>query len=342
LRKALRLVGSLLALFVVAACNTGSGFVLQHVHIPFAQAHIWTPPEKVPVPHDDGLQVSLFLLSDLHINADHQGIADKLHAALQDIVSFDPVPDAIVLGGDLVDGGRERDYQKLREILSRYRLPPLYGLMGNHEYYDVWYGPDGTWSSDTMPNGKTDAQARERFIRFMGYPDRPYHDVWIGDVHLIMLSQEVYMQEVPWVGEGAWYTDEQMQWLREVMKPHADGRLALVFVHQPLPPPDRNGYSHELMRAREFRSILAPYPNVIVFSGHNHIHLETPGRYVQDSAFHWFQNGSVGKSRKEGASVSDPSQGLYIQVYPDRVVVRGREFSNRTWVPGAEWTVWLR
>jgi len=298
-----------------------------------------TSEEKVPVPHDDGMRLSLVLLSDLHINAEHEGMTEKLHMALRDVTSFDPAPDVIVLGGDLVDGGREKDYEQLRKILSKYRLPQVYGLMGNHEYYDIWYDAQGVWSRETMPNGKTDAEARERFIRFMNYPGRPYHDVWVNGVHLIMLSQEAYLQELPWVGEGAWYSDEQLNWLREVMKTHADGSPALVFIHQPLPPPGYDGGTHQLIRARKFYEILALYPNVFVFSGHNHVSLEVSGRYTRDATFHWFQNASVGKTWLDTSSQPNPVQGLYIQVYPDYVEVRGREFSTNEWIETAHWRV---
>ncbi len=77
---------------------------------------------------------------------------------------------------------------------------------------------------------------------------------------------------------------------------------------------------------------------MIVLSGHTHRSLETEGRYTRDTPFHWFQNASVGKTRGN-ASVATPVQGLYIQVYPDKVVLRGRELSNRTWIKAAEWTV---
>lgn len=298
-----------------------------------------TSEEKVAVSHEDGLLLSLVLLSDLHINAENTGLTEKLHMALRDVTSFEPAPDVIVLGGDLVDGGRDKDYEQLRKVLSQYRLPPVYGLMGNHEYYDVWYDAQGVWSRETMPNGKTDALARERFIRFMNYPGRPYHDVWVNGVHLIMLSQEAYQQELPWVGEGGWYSDEQLNWLREVMKVHADGSPALVFIHQPLPPPGYDGGSHQLIRARAFYDILAPYRNVFVFSGHNHISLEASGRYTRDANFHWFQNASVGKTWLDTSAQPNPVQGLYIQVYSDHVVVRGREFSTNSWIETAHWQV---
>lgn len=124
------------------------------------------------------------------------------------------------------------------------------------------------------------------------------------------------------------------------MQVHADGTPALVFIHQPLPPAGSDGASHRLIRANEFRSILQPYRNVFVFSGHTHRSLETEGRYVQDATFHWFSNASVGKTRGN-SSVPNPVQGLYIQAYPDRVVVRGREFSNQRWIKQADWALEL-
>lgn len=281
--------------------------------------------------------LSLFLLSDIHMTNSNSSFADKLHLALADVTQFDSPVQTIVLGGDLVDGARESDYQLLRDVLSSYKLPALHAIMGNHEYYHIWYDESGAWSTETGPNGKTDAQARERFQRFTGH-DRPYHDAWVNGVHLIMLSQEAYVQERPEVGEGAWYSDEQLAWLAETMKPHADGSPALLFIHQPLPPDGTDGGTHRLIRNKEFRSILRPYQNVFVFSGHTHQNLERPGRYVRDTNLHWFSNASIGLTRAVGA-VQTPVQGLYIQVYADRVLVRGREFSDRTWIKAADWRI---
>lgn len=284
--------------------------------------------------------LSFFLLSDIHMSSTDALLQAKLHMALKDIVAFKAPVDVLVLGGDQVDGGRDSDYELLGEILSGYKLPPMYGLMGNHEYYHIWYNANGAWSTGAGPNeGKTDAQSRERFLKFTGLT-RPYHDAWVNGVHLLMLSQETYVQERPEVGEGAWYSDEQLAWLAETMKPHADGRPAFVFIHQPLPPAGSDGGSHRLIRAKEFRSIVEPYRNVFVFSGHTHRSLETEGRYVRDTTFHWLSNAAVGKTRG-GGSVPVPVQGLYVQVYPDQVVLRGREFSNRSWIKVAQWALEL-
>ena len=66
--------------------------------------------------------------------------------------------------------------------------------------------------------------------------------------------------------------------------------------------------------------------------------------YVKDSAgFHYFHNSSVGRvlNRSYQNAAKERSQGLYVQVYSDRVTLRGREFSDRTWIKEADWTVKL-
>lgn len=284
------------------------------------------------------LLLSFFLLSDVHISNGISTMTDKLHSALKDITKLDSPVDTIVFGGDVTDIGRETDYKLLRSILNDYKLPPIYGNMGNHDYYDIWINSKGDWSTETKPNGKTDAMARERFMKFFGYKDKPYKDVWMNDVHLIMLSQEAYQEEKPEVGEGAWYSDEQLAWFTEVMKAHADGKPAFVFIHQPLPSPTTDqGGTHQLQRAKEFRDILKPYKNVFVLSGHTHRNFVGENHYNTQNTFHWFNNASVGKTRS--SANPNVSQGMYVQVYNNEIVVRGREFSDRTWIDGAIWTV---
>lgn len=281
--------------------------------------------------------LSLFLLSDLHITVDEASISERLRYALRDISNFESKVEALVLGGDLTDFARDIDYRLLRSILNEYTLPPLYANMGNHDYYEIWLDSRGQFSTDTVPNGKTDAMSRQRFMNFIGYTDKPYHDVWINGVHLIMLSQEVYYEEKPEVGEGAWYSDEQLDWLRERMKEHATGKPSLIFIHQPLPEPGTDGGTHRLIRAKEFRAILEPYKNVFVMSGHSHRTFYGEDHYNWQNSFHWFNNASVGRTRSAGGGLS--AQGMYIEVFPHKVVIRGREFVDRTWIQGARWEI---
>jgi 3',5'-cyclic AMP phosphodiesterase CpdA len=283
--------------------------------------------------------LSFFLLSDMHITVDEQTMTDKLHWALKDLTNFESNVDAIVLGGDLTDFGRENDYKLLASTMAQYKLPPIYGNMGNHDFYDIWLDKDGQFSEEKMPNGKTDSMARDRFQKFVGYDHgKAYKDVFINGVHLIMVSQESYVQEKRDVGEGAWYKDEQLEWLKQVMEKHKDGTPAIVFIHQPLPAQGSDGRTHQLIRATEFRAILAPYKNVVVLSGHTHMDFNRGNHDNPGETFRWFNNSSVGRCRGDAVSGAK-AQAMYLQVYTDKIRVRGREFSDRSWIAAADWEV---
>ncbi|MCC2683132.1 MAG: calcineurin-like phosphoesterase [Paenibacillaceae bacterium] len=287
------------------------------------------------------LLLSFFLLSDMHISMDQPIMTDKLHWALKDLTNFESKVDMIVFGGDLTDFGRDGDYDLLKSTMAQYKLPPFYGNMGNHDYYDIWLDQKNGWFSEkTMPNGKTDAMARNRFLNFIGYKDgNVYKDVYVNGVHLIMVSQECYVQEKRDVGEGAWYKDDQLDWLKKAMEPHKDGSPAIVFIHQPLPSQGGDGRTHQLIRATEFRAIMEPYKNVVVLSGHTHWDFNVNNHDNPGETFRWFNNSAVGPCRGDSTRSSKRSQGMYVQVYKDKIHVRGREFSDRSWIESADWEV---
>lgn len=306
------------------------------------------PSPEQAKPHkgkgETGALLSFAILSDLHINPDLGGPSEHLQQALDDLTSFETNVDCLVFTGDVADYGREKDYKEIQRNLNRYKLPPIYANMGNHDYYNVWMEQaTGNFNRDTFPNGKTDAQSREMFMKFF-HLDQPYNEAVVNGYTLLMLSQEAYQQEKVEVGEGAWYSDRQLGWLKDRLAAVKNGKPVFVMIHQPLPAIGSDGGSHQLIRAKEFRSILKPYPNVFVFSGHNHQDfLNGQNHYVKET-FHWFQNSSVGKvmNRKYQTNRPDAAQGLYLQVFADRVIVRGREFSRKEWIKEADWTVSLK
>lgn len=281
--------------------------------------------------------LSFFVLSDLHVSVYDESTPRKLKNALDQIAHFDSPVDALLLGGDLTDYGMESEIKSFESIIASYKLPPVYANMGNHDYYNVWIDDNGGFSRDTFPNGKTDAGSRARFMKTFQIPN-VYSDVSLNGYHVILVSQEAYSQEKPEVGEGAWYSDEQLEWLKTKLKKTTDGKPIFVLIHQPLPPQGEDGGSHRLVRAKEFRNILKPYKNVFVISGHTHQDFDNGTSHYSKETFHWFTNASVGRTRNTQSGV-EKSQGMYVQVYEDRVVVRGREFARNDWIEAANWTI---
>ncbi|MDF2963838.1 MAG: metallophosphoesterase [Paenibacillus sp.] len=300
------------------------------------------PPAPREAPVDDKTPLfSFMLLSDLHISVYDPNTIKNMKAALEDIKNFESPIDAIVLTGDLTDYGGTEGYAELQKLLSAYKLPPLYANMGNHDYYDIWIDKKGAFNKDTVPNGKTDWQSRERFQKFFNI-EKPYQTAEFKGLPLIMLSQEAYVQERPEVGEGAWYSDEQMEWFKGQLAKY-NGKPMFVMTHQPLPSIGSDGRSHQLIRAKQFREMLKFYKNVFVFCGHRHQDFQNGTEHYVKETFHYFHNSSVGRvlNRNFQNEVKEKSQGMFVQVFKDRVLVRGREFSNRSWLKEADWNIKL-
>lgn len=297
------------------------------------------PDEEAEPLLGDQLGISFFVISDLHISGGVE-TPSKLNTALADIQAYEPKPAALAITGDLTDLGLDSEYKELSKVITKYKLPPIHANMGNHDYYSIWIDKFGAFNRENLPNGKTDAQSRERFMKFFGY-SKPYHDVWINGYHFIFLSQELYVQEKPEVGEGAWHSDEQFAWLQEKAALHKDGKPFFVMIHQPLPPAQEDGGSHRFIRAKKFREILKPYKNVFVFSGHHHQDFEGTYNHYEKETFHWFHNSSVGKvlNRNFQEEAKDKVQGLHVEVYGNRVIVKARDFKKKSWIK--DWTVKL-
>lgn len=301
-------------------------------------------PQSSVQPAQSEPQLSFFITSDLHINSGLPDPSNHLKAALQDIQSFGNKAQALIMTGDVTDSGTASDYKELRSVLANYTLPLIYANMGNHDYYNVWIDNKGQWNQPAFPNGKSDEMSRNAFTSFFNI-EKPYHDVWINGYHIILLSQETYVQENEDVGEGAWYSEEQMNWFQQKISENANGKPIFVMIHQELPPIGSDGGNHTLIKANQFREIVKDYPNVFVFSGHTHQDFTgLTEHYVKNEPFHWFKNSSIGRvlDHRYQHVRTDSAQGLFVEVYNDKVLLRGREFSNKTWIKEADWTVSLK
>jgi 3',5'-cyclic AMP phosphodiesterase CpdA len=158
-------------------------------------------------------------LSDTHILPTDE---DRLHGvdtmanlrlALDSVAEHGATPDAILISGDLANGGELESYRRLRGVLdaakARFGVPVL-PVMGNHD-------------------------ARGPFREgLLGEPasDDPYcYVTWLGDLRVIVLDSTV-----PGAAHGE-LDSAQLDWLRaELVEPAPDGTL-VVLHHPPIPGP---------------------------------------------------------------------------------------------------------
>jgi 3',5'-cyclic AMP phosphodiesterase CpdA len=80
-------------------------------------------------------------LSDPHlrIGPDDEGSARALANAVEGVLALDPLPHAVLVTGDLADGGTAAEYDRFRELIAPLPMP-VHVLPGNHDELD-WAGP---------------------------------------------------------------------------------------------------------------------------------------------------------------------------------------------------------
>ncbi|WP_274363964.1 LamG-like jellyroll fold domain-containing protein [Paenibacillus thermotolerans] len=285
------------------------------------------------------------VISDIHIQKGDVISERKFAAALKDLYAINPKSDALVINGDLTVTGREEDYLSYQKVLKDNPHPAkVYTTIGNHEFYKAWYDKSGQMNMDTFPNGETEQMSIERFFKYTGNK-RLYHDTWIKGYHFIFLGSEKYRQDDPTQGEDAYLSQEQLDWLKKTVAISASNHKPIfIFLHQPLPQTfaatNSESNKRPVVQYKELAEILSPYPQVVFFSGHTHWKLNIENQFIRGK-FTMADSSSVRQpyNAEDKPAGTKPSEGLYVEVYKDKVVIKGRDFNKQEWIKEAQYTI---
>jgi 3',5'-cyclic AMP phosphodiesterase CpdA len=274
---------------------------------------------------DDKPQLVFDVLSDTHV---HKNESPKypynahFKTALQDLHSLGDA-NALIFNGDLVDNGSAADYQQFSRLLQQTPHPSMILKgMGNHEYF-----------SETGI-----ANDQKRFLDFAGRSSI-YTETKIGGYSFINLGGDGVLPNEyspnptkPWT---AVLSDDQLAWLSDTLANEPAGNPIFLFLHQPL---------ENVQQRDRLQQILKQHPNVVYFWSHWHTDLREPDyRLFTNMDGYWrVHTGStsysityVGGQRNE-FNVSD---GLRVQVYADRIWIRGRDFLGHQWITQFDHTI---
>ena len=262
------------------------------------------------------------VLGDVH------GNNASLQKAIYDLHSINPAMNALVLNGDTVDQGITRQYTALEWTLlkNRSQLPQtIIKNIGNHEFFNY----------DIEINTPKDVEVFiNRYLEFAG-EEKVYHDRWLKGYHFISLGSEDGNSNTL-DSIRAYISLVQQQWLKEKLaEKHVLGKPMFVFLHQPLNSNPNNGWVGS-EQSEEIKKILAQYPEAILFNSHTHadlldnsVVLNQPYTKVHTGAVHYtIVRRAEGQSRTREPLI----KGLYIEVYGNKVVIKGRDLKEKSWL----------
>lgn len=278
------------------------------------------PDEAAAPPTVPMLQPFQFqVIGDPHGHAPGQN--GNVVRALTDLRSIGPGASALVINGDLTEHGYLNEYDGLGQALAGGSAPRLWNI-GNHDYH-------GTNSS---------AVEQQRFLDLAGVSS-VYYERSINGYPFLFLGGE-HGDQASW-GPGstyAWYavlSDAQLDWLDQRLAELATpARPSFVFLHQG---------TWDTTNPARLEQILGAHPNVIFFWSHYHRDLHSApidgSLFTTARGFRQIHTGSV-QYTWDNASPNnrhdDWYQGLQLEVFSDRIQIRGRDFAARSWIPQFE------
>ncbi len=274
----------------------------------------------------------LQVMSDIHINESAGHTYNRqFAAALAEIQRLSPDSLGVFLNGDIADHGAQAEYDQYMSILRAAgdKCPPVYAAIGNHDFFSAG----------------TDAERIERFLKGTGNDSETiYFDRWIDGVHFVFLGSEWHQSP------NAQFSDEQLSWLEATLaEDKVEGRPIYVFLHEGILDTVAGtfGYQgwHGVARPDELKAILSQHKEVVLFSGHSHWVLESEKSFkpADDKLPAVLNTASCAYLWDDAANLTNVgingSQGYYIYAYEDRVLFRGRSFSEGKWISSVQFVM---
>jgi 3',5'-cyclic AMP phosphodiesterase CpdA len=170
-----------------------------------------------------------------------------LDRALQHVAALDPAPDAVIMSGDLTDGGLAEEYEILADLIRRHLRMPVYVIPGNHD------------RRAPMKQGLRDLPGIAEDPDFIQYTVNDF------PVRLVMLDSVV-----PGAGYGE-LCPARLDFLDRALAAATD-KPTLVVLHHP-PIVCGIGFMDDinLRTADAFAAVIAKHPQVErVLCGHHH------------------------------------------------------------------------
>ena len=266
---------------------------------------------------------SFNVISDIHAYKTDSSEPYTSHfiGALKQIDELDPNSEALFTVGDNTGNGKEFEYDVLAELLSTYRKSssPIYYTIGNHDY--MYY--------DTIEEGL------DLFKKRLGMKNH-YYSVEIKGIKFIILGSDTTS------GYGS-LSEAQLNWLENELKTAASNKPIFIMIHQPLKntvagtldklDPNQTSAGFIDSSGTKLRKILKSYPNSFVFTGHSHWTMDSyQSTYVGVGHDANFINCSSVAAPEDGSGRLAGSQGVFVEVYEDFVVIKGRDFVKNAWI----------
>lgn len=288
---------------------------------------------------DPGKPIAEFqVVSDTHVVSSDANHTYNVHYVnmLKDIAANCPDSMGLFVVGDMTDDGYGPQYTMMVNLYNQVEgAPPYYLTLGNH---DMFVGEQ--------------SEAIKLFLKYATLPDgthpkSAHYDFWLNGYHFVFLGNDNLVNMI-----DTTLNKETIEWLDKTLAEDRDAnRPTFLFLHQGLANTVAGTLSGQgwdgvvdssVMR---FKLVLRKYPEVIMFNGHSHWELDSDRTmYPRSSSLPTIFNTSAVAYLDTSYNIMsgerlEGSEGYYIKVYEDKILVLGRDFTTGEWKSSAQFYV---
>ena len=275
--------------------------------------------EKYELRDPENCKLNFTIISDVHVETNNWKRYPAFTQGLRNVPKSESGNDAIIVLGDSVMCGQYFENVIFHGLASMFmRNETVLPVLGNHD----------------AGNGDGDpVKILNRWYRFtdafFGIKlEHPYYYRVIDGYYFIILGMETDQTQ------ECVYSDEQLDWLEDTLALAAEsGKPAFVIAHFPLHWSKDQNYQTTWRPLQILQNYYREH-DLFFLCGHHHTPLQ------RDQSFR-FQNGipqiyAPSLSRLSDVEPHDMTEktgeGIIVELYADRLLVRGRNFVRSAWV----------
>jgi len=296
----------------------------------FLPRSIWYGREKYSVEDSENILLDVTLIADTHSRSKYYNDFNKtIRKSICGISQTDNVPDALVIAGDISNAASKEEYRMLKWSFDTFnKVPNIIPATGNHDIR-------GRDTYEESVNNFFD------FAQFCGIEtDKVYYSVTVKGYRFIILGSEEQQRL------EATVSDEQIEWFEEQIKDAITTEKPFFIIsHQPMYNSHNVYYeegaekNHGLgAQSDKIENIIRKYvPSykypVFFITGHLHYSFD---ENTLDNAF---CKNLYSISLPSVTKTEDGGLGMAVEVYPDRILLKARNYISMEWIEGYQYTI---